>query len=137
MIFGEFTFNFDVRCVSRKFNTYSCLYLSQKCLLMRFILSVVLERTVRFLPTVDVTLEQYNNCLWDNIWLSIKNVLIVFGKTFVKVVLTMIRSMSNNTISSSSKGLQNIVRAPSKSASVYIQYFFDGVRNNIQTINIY
>ena len=36
---------------------YSCLHLSQKWLLMRFILSVVLERTVRFLTTVDVVLE--------------------------------------------------------------------------------
>ena len=40
---------------------------------------VVLERTVRFLTTVDVVLEQYNNCLPNNKWLSVKYVLIVFG----------------------------------------------------------
>ena len=30
LIFGEFIFNFDVRCISCKFTTYSCLQLSQK-----------------------------------------------------------------------------------------------------------
>ena len=29
---------------------------------MRFILSVVFERTVKFRITVDVVLEEYNNC---------------------------------------------------------------------------
>ena len=36
----------------------SCLHLSQKWLLMLFILSVVLERMVRFVATVDVVLEK-------------------------------------------------------------------------------
>ena len=57
----------------------SCLQLSKKWLLMRFILSVVLERTVRFLTTVDVVLEEYNNCLPNNKWLGVKHVSIVFG----------------------------------------------------------
>ena len=35
-------------------------------ILMRFILSVVLERTVRFLTTLGVVLEEYNNCLPNN-----------------------------------------------------------------------
>ena len=49
--------------------------------LKRFNLSVVVERTVTFLTTVDVVLEVYNNCLqkitndWvscvDSIWVSI------------------------------------------------------------------
>ena len=39
------------------------LHLSKKLLLMQFILSVVLERMVRFLATVHVVLEEYNNCL--------------------------------------------------------------------------
>ena len=30
---------------------------------MRFILSVVLERTVGFTATVDVVLEDYNSCM--------------------------------------------------------------------------
>ena len=55
--FRLFIFSFDVRCASRKFTTYSCLRLSQKWLLMRFILSVGLERIVRFAATVDVVLE--------------------------------------------------------------------------------
>ena len=50
-------FNFYARFVSRKFTTYSCLHLCQKCLLMRFILSAVFERTVRFLITGDVVVE--------------------------------------------------------------------------------
>ena len=33
---------------------------------MRFILSVVLERTARFAATVDVVLEDYNSCLQNN-----------------------------------------------------------------------
>ena len=37
-----------------------------KMIMMRFILSVVLEKTVRFLTTVDVVLEEYNNCLPNN-----------------------------------------------------------------------
>ena len=59
-------FNFDVCCVSRKFTTHSCLHLSQKLLLARFILLVVLERMVRFLTTVNVVLEEYDNCLPNN-----------------------------------------------------------------------
>ena len=46
---------------------------------MRFILSVVLERVVRFLTTVDVVLEDYNNCLQNNKWSGVKHVSIVFG----------------------------------------------------------
>ena len=59
-------FNFDDCCVSRKFTTYSCPHLSQKLLLARFILLVVLERMVRFLTTVKVVLEEYDNCLPNN-----------------------------------------------------------------------
>ena len=33
---------------------------------MRFILSVVFDRTVRFLTTDDDVLEEYNNCLTNN-----------------------------------------------------------------------
>ena len=38
------------------------------------VLSVVLERTVRFLTTVDVVLEEYNNYLLNNIsivWVNV------------------------------------------------------------------
>ena len=77
--FLEFIFNFDFRIVSRNFTTYSCLHLSQKWLLMRFLLSVVLERTVRFLTTIVVVLEEYNNCQPNSKWLSVKHVSIVFG----------------------------------------------------------
>ena len=45
---------------------------------MRFMLSLVLERTVRFLTTVDVMLEEYNNCLITNDWVF-KHVSIEFG----------------------------------------------------------
>ena len=70
LIFREFIFDFDVCCVSGKITTYSCLHLSQKLLLMRFILLVVLERTVIFVTTVDVVLEVYNNCLQNNCLLN-------------------------------------------------------------------
>ena len=46
---------------------------------MQFILSVVLEKTVRFLTTVDVVLEEYNNLLPNNNELGVKHVSIVFG----------------------------------------------------------
>ena len=46
---------------------------------MWFILSVVLERTVRFVATVDVVLEDNNSCLPNNKQLGVKHVLIVFG----------------------------------------------------------
>ena len=46
---------------------------------MRFILSVVLERAVRFLTIVDVVLKEYNNCVPNNRWLGVKHVSIVFG----------------------------------------------------------
>ena len=36
--------------------------------MMRFILLAVLERTVRFLTTVDVVLEEYNNYLPNKKW---------------------------------------------------------------------
>ena len=58
---------------------YSCFHLFQKLLLMRFMLSVVLEKMVRFLTTADVVLEEYNNCLPINKWLGVKHVSIVFG----------------------------------------------------------
>ena len=48
-------------------------------ILMRFILSVVLERTVRFPTTVHVVLEEFNNCLSNKKWLGVKHILIVFG----------------------------------------------------------
>ena len=74
---------------------------------MRFILSVVLERTVRFLSIViDVVLEEYNNCLSTNKWLGIKHVSIVFGQTYVNGELLTISSTSNNSVCSSSKWLQ-------------------------------
>ena len=57
----------------------SCPYLSKKWLLMWFILSVVLKRTVRFLTTVNVVLEEYNNGLSNNKWLGVKHISIVFG----------------------------------------------------------
>ena len=47
--------------------------------MMQFILSVVLERTVRFLTTDDVMSEEYNNCLPNNKCLGVKHVSIVFG----------------------------------------------------------
>ena len=58
---------------------------------MQFILSIVLDRMVRFLPTVDVVLEEYNNCLPNNKLLGVNGELL------------MISSISNNTVSSSSK----------------------------------
>ena len=61
--FWEFIFSFDAHCVSRKFTENSCLHLCQKLLLIWFILSVVLERTVRFIITTGAVLEQHNNCL--------------------------------------------------------------------------
>ena len=63
LTFRKFIFDFDVRCVSRKFTAYSCLHLSKKRLLIRFILAVVLKRTVGFITTVDLVLEEYINCL--------------------------------------------------------------------------
>ena len=56
----------------------SCFHLFKKRLLMRFTLLVMLERMVRFLTTVDVELEEYNNCLPNSRWLGVKHVLIVF-----------------------------------------------------------
>ena len=38
----------------------------QKWLMVQFILSAVLERTVKFLTTVNVVLEEYNNCLLNH-----------------------------------------------------------------------
>ena len=46
---------------------------------MQFILSVVLEKTVRFIATVNVALKDNNSCLPNNKKLSVKLVLIVFG----------------------------------------------------------
>ena len=42
-------------------------------------LSVVLEKTVTFLTTVDVVSEEYNNYLPNNKLLGVKHVSIVFG----------------------------------------------------------
>ena len=61
--FPLFIFGFDVCSVSSKFTTCSCLHLSQKWLLRRFILSAAIERTVRFAATVDAVLEDYNSRL--------------------------------------------------------------------------
>ena len=41
-------------------------------LMITKILSVVLERTVRFVTTVDSVLEKYNNYLPNNKWLCVK-----------------------------------------------------------------
>ena len=59
---------------------------------MQFILSVVLERTVRSFLTIviDVVLEE-------------KHVSIVFGQTYVNGALLTISSTSNNSVCSSSK----------------------------------
>ena len=92
-------FNFDVRYVSCKFTIYLCLHLSQKWLLMRFVLSAVLERTYRFVANTEVVLEEYSRCLSNNKWLGVKH---------VSIVILMISSTSNNSISSCSKWLQEI-----------------------------
>ena len=66
---------------------------------MRFILSVVLERTVRFLTMViDDVLEEYNNCPSTNKWLGVKHVSIVFGQTYVNGELLTTSSTSNNSV---------------------------------------
>ena len=44
---------------------------------MQFILSVVPERTVEFLTTMDDVLEKHNHCVPNNKWLGVKYVLIV------------------------------------------------------------
>ena len=59
------------------------------------------ERTITFLTTVHVMLEEYNNCLPNYKWLGVKHVLIVFG--YIKGALLMISSTSNNTVWSCSK----------------------------------
>ena len=66
LVFREFIFDFDFRCVSRKFTAYLCLHLSKERLLMQFTLSEVLGRTIRFLTTVHVVLEEYNNYMSNN-----------------------------------------------------------------------
>ena len=58
LIFRESVFDFDICSVSRKFTPPV-----QKMITDEVILSVVLERTVRLLTTVDVVLEEYNNYL--------------------------------------------------------------------------
>ena len=70
---------FVVSHVNLLYSTYSYPHLSKKGLLMQFILSVVLERTVRFLATVDFVLEEYNNCLPNNKRLGVKHVSIVYA----------------------------------------------------------
>ena len=93
----------DPGCVSHKFTTYLCLHLCQKWLLMRFILPVVFERSVRFLTAVDVVLKQHNNCVLNNKWLSVKYVLIVFDSIGA---LLMIRLTLISIVCSSSKRSQ-------------------------------
>ena len=100
------TKNLHFPSTSKYYAPHLCLHLSWKWLLMQFILSVVLERPVRFVTTVDVVLEEYKNCLPNNIWLGAKHVLIVFGQACVKGALSMISSTSNKTVCSSSKWLQ-------------------------------
>ena len=73
---------------------------------MRFILSVLLERTVRFVATVDAVLEKYNSCLSNNKWLGANHVSIVFESRDVEDVLQMISWTSNNAVSNSSMWLQ-------------------------------
>ena len=46
--------SFDACCVSHKFATCWCLHLCQKWLLVWFVLSVLLERTVKFIITVGI-----------------------------------------------------------------------------------
>ena len=48
-------------------------------LMITKILSVVLERPVRFVTTVDSVLEKYNNYLPNNKWLCVKLASTVFG----------------------------------------------------------
>ena len=72
-------FNFDVRCVSRKFTTYPRSPPIQKMITDVVYLSERLAGTVRFLTTVDVMLEEYNSCLPNNKWLGVKQVSIVLG----------------------------------------------------------
>ena len=50
----------------------------KKLLLIWFILSVVLGKTVRFLTIVDFVLEEYNNWLPNNKCLGVKHVSIIF-----------------------------------------------------------
>ena len=45
----------------------------------KLLLIVVLERTVTFLTTVDVGLDECNNYLSNNKWLGVKHISIVFG----------------------------------------------------------
>ena len=69
----------------------SCLYLSQKWLLMRFILPVVLKRTIRFLTIVDITLGKHNNYQPNNKLLGVKYVSIVLEQNYFNGALLMIR----------------------------------------------
>ena len=70
---------------------------------MWFILSVVFERTVKFLIAMNVVLERYNNYLPNSKLLGAKHISIVLGETYIKAALLMISSTSNNTFCSSSK----------------------------------
>ena len=68
-------FNFDVRCVSWKFISPPI----QKMIIdSAYFISSTWEN-IRFLSTVDVMLEEYNNCLPNNKWLGVKHASIVFG----------------------------------------------------------
>ena len=68
-------FNFDVRCVSRKFISPPI----QKMIIDAVYFISSAWENVRFLTTVDVMLEEYNNYLPNNKWLSVKPVSIIFG----------------------------------------------------------
>ena len=64
--------------VSHKFSTSSYLHLCQKWYRCGLSVSVVLQRTARFLNTVYVMLEEYNNFLPNKTWLGDKHISIVF-----------------------------------------------------------
>ena len=113
------TKNLHFPSTSKYYAPHLCLHLSWKWLLMQFILSVVLERPVRFVTTVDVVLEEYKNCLPNNTWLGAKHVLIVFGQACVKGALSMISSTSNKTVCSSSKWLQKKKEVSAKNREAY------------------
>ena len=118
LILDEFIFNFDICCVLRKLTTYSrlhlpqkwftysCLHLYQKWLLMRFILSVVLERIVIFVTKVEVVFKEFNNSLPEKYDWVLNMFWYCLCKLMLKGALLVIHSTSYNTVCSSSKWLQ-------------------------------
>ena len=68
-------FNFDVPCVSSKFMSPPIQKMINDVV---YFISSAWEKD-RFLTTVDVVLEEYNNYLPNNKWLGVIHVLIVFG----------------------------------------------------------